>query len=131
MRHFIRRIFLRRPVIEGRTVTCRLSVMSKRYRLKRPPLNRAICYRFTVTDDELAPILDLEYREWMSKITVIFRDRDARIEELRRESLTRANPKGALTLWRGPVRLEALRKAVEARTNLREEYAQREPQFLS
>jgi hypothetical protein len=91
----------------------------------------AFCYRFTVADDELAPALNLEYREWMTKITAIFRERDKRIEQLRRESFNCANPEAALNLWARPVRLEALRQAVQSHLELRAEYARRRPELLS
>jgi hypothetical protein len=91
----------------------------------------AFCYRFTVADDELTRVLDLEYREWMIKITAIFRERDKRIEELRCESFNCANPEGAVNLWARPVRLEALRQAVQSRLELRAEYARRRPELLS
>lgn len=91
----------------------------------------AICYRLTVENDELKALLDLEYREWMTRISAIFRERDNRIDELRRESLKRANPEAALNLWGRPVRLDALRKAVQSRLELRAEYARREPELLS
>jgi hypothetical protein len=74
---------------------------------------------------------DLEYREWMTRITPIFKERDKRIDELRREAFGRANPEGALDLWGRPVRLEALRKAVQSRLEVRTEYARRQPELLS
>jgi hypothetical protein len=89
-----------------------------------------ICYCGSVAEDGIKSAVDLEYREWMSNITDIFAVRNTRIEELRRESFSRANPEGALKLWSGPVRLDALRKAVEARLRLREEFAQHQPELL-
>ncbi len=76
-------------------------------------------------------MLDLEHRDWMTKIRAVCRERDKRIEDLRRDSFSRANPEAALDLSSRPVRLEALRNMVRSRLELREEYARRQSELLS
>jgi hypothetical protein len=84
-----------------------------------------------VPDSDLDRVLDIEYKDWMAQITAIFRERDNRIDEFKREAFNRASPEGALVLWSRPVKLQAIRKAVEARLKLREEYGRNEPELLS
>ena len=81
-------------------------------------------------DSDLERVLDVEYKDWMVQIEAIFHERNNRIDELKRETVNLAAPESALKLLSRPVTLQALRKTVEVRLQLREEYARHEPELL-
>jgi hypothetical protein len=84
----------------------------------------------TVSASDLESVLNLEYRDWITHITAICGERDRHIDELRRQASNRASPEGALALGSRPVRLDALRKCIDIRLQLRAEYARNIPALL-
>jgi hypothetical protein len=82
-------------------------------------------------DAELKAILQTEHQEWMTKIREIVNERNAEIDKLKIESYKTANPSATLQLWSRSVKIASLRRNVEARLGLREEYGQNEPALLT
>ena len=82
-------------------------------------------------NDSLEKVLGIEHRDWIVQMQPIHDERRAQTEKLRVETLNCGSPQLALALKNRPIMIEALRKVVTLRLDLRKEYSLKTPALLS